>query len=108
MHRVDPAAALVFAADGSTAAAGAFNAIWLAAHWLGTRTGGRRLAAISLATLNAGIAMQAMFAQALFTAHRLDLATEPFFAPSLWIASRIILLAGTLLLSLLILRKAAR
>ena len=52
--------------------------------------------------------MQAMFAQALFTAHRLDLATEPFFAPGLWLASRIILLAGTLLLSLLILRKAAR
>ena len=108
MQRLEPAAALVFAADGATAAAGAFNAAWLTTHWLRVAARGRRLAALSLAIVNLGIAVQAGFAQALFTAHRLDLATEPFFAPALWLASRLTLLAGTLLLSLLILRRAAR
>ncbi len=108
MHRLDPAAALVFAADGATVAAGGFNAAWLLAHWLRSGARERRLAAFSLGIANAGIAAEAVFAQALFTAHRLDLATAPFFAPGLWLASRATLLAGTLMLSLLILRKAAR
>jgi cytochrome bd-type quinol oxidase subunit 2 len=107
MRRMDPAAALTFAVDGMTAAAAAWNATWLAMH---ARASGneRRTAATTLAAVNAGIAVQAIFAQALYTAHRFHLSTEPFFETAPWLASRIVLLAGTLLLSALIWRRSAR
>ena len=101
----DIGAALAFAADGATVVAGAFNAAWLSVHWLRMEDRGRRLAAIALATLNLGIAAQAAFAQALYSAHRFGLAIDPFFATAPWLASRLAVLAGTLLLSLLILRR---
>jgi hypothetical protein len=101
-----PAPALAFAADAATALAGAFNAAWLAAHWLRTAARGRRLAAMSLAIANAGVAAQAAYAQALFSAHRLGLPQEPLFGATPWLAARLPLLAGTLLLSLLIIRRA--
>ena len=105
MRRVDPAAALAFAADGATAAAALSNAAWLVARRLrGERRPGRRAAAATLALLNGGIAVQAVFAQALYSAHRFDLTTEPFFATGPWLASRLALLAGTLLLSSFFLR----
>lgn len=105
---MDTTAGLIFAADGTTTVAGAFNAAWLLQHWVRGAQRGRRLAAITLATLNAGIAVEAAFAQALYASHRLGGPVEPFFAAAPWLASRIALLAGTLLLSLLILRRAAR
>ena len=92
--------------DGSTVAAGAFNAAWLLQHWVRREARGRRLAAVTLATVNAGVAIEAAFAQALFTSHRLGGPAEPFFAAAPWLASRVVLLAGTLLLSMLILRRA--
>ncbi len=98
-------AALIFAADGATAAAAAFNAAWLAGHWLRGAAPVRRLAAATLALVNAGVAVQAAFAQALFTAHRLGWPTDPWFAAGPWLAARVLLLAGTLLLSLLIIRR---
>jgi hypothetical protein len=101
----DWGAAFVFAADGTTAGAGTFNAAWLWAHWLRQTARGRRLAACCLAVLNAGIAVQAVFSQALFTAHRFDVEIDALFAPASWLASRALLLAGTLLLSALIVRR---
>jgi hypothetical protein len=105
---VDVGAALAFGADGATGAAGAFNAAWLFGHWVRGAARGRRLAAVTLALVNAGIAVQAAFAQALFTAHRFAWPEAGFFAPAPWLASRVVLLAGTLLLSLLILRRSSR
>lgn len=105
---MDASAALAFAADGATGAAAAFNAAWLLQHWLLGAQRGRRLAAVTLATVNAGISVQAAFAQALFATHRFGGPIEPFFASPAWIASRVLLLAGTLLLSLLILRRSQR
>jgi hypothetical protein len=105
---MDTSAALAFAVDGATTVAGAFNTAWLLQHWLRGAQHGRRLAAVTLATLNAGVAVQAAFAQALYTSHRLGGPIDPFFAPAPWLASRAILLAGTLLLSALILRRAQR
>jgi hypothetical protein len=105
MRRVDAGPSLIFAADATTAVAAAFNAAWLAGHWLRYEHRGRRLAAATLAALNAGIALQAAFAQALYAAHRLGASTAPFFATAPWFASRAPLLAGTLLLSTLILRR---
>ena len=105
---MDASAALAFAVDGATAAAGAFNTAWLLQHWLRGAQHGRRLAAVTLAMLNAGVAAQAAYAQALYTSHRLGGPIDPFFAPAPWLASRAILLAGTLLLSALILRRAQR
>lgn len=102
----DTEAALAFAADGLTVAAGGFNAAWLLTHWLGMDERGRRLAAVTLATVNAGIAAQAAFAQAMYSAHRFGLGVDPFFATAPWLASRMTLLAGTLLLTLLILRRS--
>ncbi len=103
---MDTSAALAFLVDGSTVAAGAFNAVWLLQHWVRREARGRRLAAVTLATVNAGVAIEAAFAQALFTSHRLGGPVEPFFAAAPWLASRVGLLAGTLLLSILILRRA--
>jgi hypothetical protein len=106
MRRLDFAAGLVFAADAATAAAAGFNCLWMFVYWLGGA--GRRLPAATLAIVNAGIAVQAGFAQALFAAHRFDLSTGPLFSPAAWLASRVVLLAGTLLISMLILRTASR
>ena len=69
---------------------------------------GRSFAALTLAVLNAGVALQAAFAQALYAGHRFGYETEPLFATGPWLASRALVLAGTLALSFLILRKAAR
>jgi hypothetical protein len=102
---VEPGAAAAFFVDGATAVAGAFNSAWLTAHWLRGAAPVRRLAAVTLALVNAGIAVQATFAQALFSAHRLGLPVAPLFEPAPWLAARLPLLAGTLLLSALILRR---
>lgn len=103
---MDTSAALAFFADGATAVAAAFNAAWLYHHWVRGAQRTRRLAAVTLATLNAGVAVQAAFAQTLYTSYRLGASAEPFFAPAPWLASRVVLLAGTLLLSTLILRRS--
>jgi hypothetical protein len=108
MRRVDFAAALAFAADGATAVASAFNAAVLVARRAGEPAAARRHAITVLAIVSAGVAVQAAFAQALYTWHRFDLDVAPFFAPGPWLASRALLLAGTLLLSTLILRRPAR
>ncbi|MBI5285096.1 MAG: hypothetical protein HY874_08395 [Chloroflexi bacterium] len=102
---MDAAPALIFFADAATAAAGAFNTAWLAGHWLRGAAPVRRLAAVTLALVNAGIAAQATFAQAMFSAHRFGFSVEPFFGTAPWLAARLPLLAGTLLLSALILRR---
>jgi hypothetical protein len=106
-HRMDLAAASLFTADGATAASGAFNAVWLLA-FAGEASPTRRTAAVALAVLNAGAAAQAAFAQVMFTTRRLGFSIDPFFEPGAWLAARLLLLAGTLLISMLILRRAAR
>jgi hypothetical protein len=105
---VDPAAALAFSADGLTCAAGAFNAAWLGAFRRRERRAGRRAAAGTLALLNAGIAVQAAFAQALYSAHRFGWPEAAYFSAPAWLASRALVLAGVLLISALILRTPAR
>jgi hypothetical protein len=102
---VDPAAGLLFALDGATCAAASFNTAWLLARWARPGSDRRRTAAAALALLNAGIAVEAAFAQALLTAHRLGASTAPYFATASWLAARGGLLAGTLLVSALILRR---
>jgi hypothetical protein len=104
-HPVDAPAGIIFAADATTAVAGVFNAAWLVGHWLRTAARGCRLAALSLATVNAGIAAQAAYAQALYSAHRFGWPEEPLFSATPWLAARLPLLAGTLLLTALIIRR---
>lgn len=105
MARVDPGAALVMAVDGATGASAAFNAACLLAR-AGSERAGRRTAAIVLAATNAGITVQAAWSQALYTAHRFGWPVEPFFDSGAWIAPRLLLLAGTIGVSLLLLRRA--
>ena len=104
MRNVDAAAGLAFAADGATVAAGAFNAAWLLGYR--PRDGRRSFAALTLAAVNAGIAVQAAFGQALYSGHRWGFDLDPFFAAGPWLASRALVLAGTLLLTTLILRRS--
>lgn len=106
MARVDAGAALVLAVDGATGASAAFNAASLLARAAAERASGRRAAAIALAATNAGIATQAAWSQALFLAHRFGLPVEPFFSEGAWLAPRLLLLAGTVAVSALILRRA--
>jgi hypothetical protein len=105
-ERMDPAATLVLAADGAAAISGAYNAAWLM-RLAAQSMPGRRTAAASLAVLNAGVAVQAAFAQALLTTRRFGIDESLFFEPGPWLASRLLLLAGTLLISMLILRRSA-
>ena len=105
---MDTAAGIAFAVDGATAAAGAFNAVVLLTRHASTGTAARRTAVIALAALNAGVALQAVFAQALYAAQRSDADTAPFFDAGPWLASRALLLAGTLLMAMLLTRRTAR
>ena len=99
--------ALLFFADGLAAASGGFNAAWLMTA-AGESRPSRRAAAISLAMMNAGAAVQALYAQAMFSSHRLEVSVEPFFEPGVWLGSRLLLLAGTLAITALILRRGDR
>lgn len=108
MRDVDAAAGLAFAADGATVAAGAFNAAWLLRYQPASPPDRRSFAALTLGLLNAGIATQAAFGQALYAGHRWGINTEPLFATGPWLASRALVLTGTLALSVLILRRASR
>lgn len=105
MRPLDVAAALTFAVDAAAFAAGAWNAAALLARRATERAPARRAAYATLAAVNAGIAVQAAFAQALYATHRLGLDVAPFFEPAPWVASRALLLAGTLAMSALILRR---
>ena len=106
MRRLDLTAAAAFAIDGTTVVAAAYNAAWLALLADGPRP--RRASALILALLNISVAVEALFAQSLYTAHRFDVSQEAFFSPQAWLPVRILLLAGTLLLSSLILRRRER
>ncbi len=101
-------AGIVFAADAATAACAAFNAAWFAARRFGDGSEARRTASGVMALLNCGIAVQAVAAQALYSARRFGFDTAALFEPEAWLLARLPLLAGTLLLSLLILRRSAR
>ena len=94
---------LALSADAATAASGGANASWLLAHRLGE--GGRRAAVVVLATLNAGIAVQAAASLALFATHAAGGDDGAFFAPGAWLATRVLLLGGTLAVSALIARR---
>ncbi len=102
--RVDLAAFAV-AADGATAIAGAGNAAWAIARLDTERAPARRTSLATLALIDAGAAVQAVFSQAMFAAQRTGADLAPFFDAAPWIASRALLLAGVLLVSLLILRR---
>ena len=105
---MEPGAGLAFAADGITATAATFNAACLWAMAAAERIAARRSALLSLALLSAGVAVQAVFAQAMYSSHRLGYALAPFFAAGPWLSSRLLLAAGTLALTALILRRLPR
>jgi hypothetical protein len=94
---------MILTADAATALAGVWNAAWLTHHAASTRA--RRLAAVSLAALNAGVVVQAMFSQALYSAHRAEIDVAPLLEPAPWLASRLLALAGVLLITMLIFRR---
>jgi hypothetical protein len=105
--RMEPAAAISFAADGAAAASGAFNAAWLL-RLAATSSSARRArstASFALAVLNAGVALQAVYAQALYSTRRFGYGADALFEPGPWLASRLLLLVGVLLISALIIRR---
>lgn len=101
---MDLPVAAALAADGATAACGAFNAAELAVRRRVEPRARRRTALGVLAAVNGGIALQSAFAFALFATHLVGAPAETFFAPGAWLASRVLLLAGTAAISALILR----
>lgn len=100
--------AFAFAVDAATAAAGAFNTVLLLTRHAGAGTPARRYAVLALALLNAGASVQAVCAQALYAAHRAGADVAPFFETGPWFASRALLLAGTLLVAWLLVRRGSR
>jgi hypothetical protein len=104
---LDPAPAAALAADAVTALAGAANAIELWARRAAELRLRRRAALAALTALNAGIAVQASFAFALFSAYHAGDPLAPWFSPAAWLASRIVILAAALALTALIWRARA-
>jgi hypothetical protein len=103
---VDPGTSLVLAVDAATAAAALFNAAALSRRREREPSAARRNALLALGVLSAGVAVQAVFSQALYASQRAGADTTPFFAADAWVASKALLLAGTLLLTVLITRGA--
>jgi hypothetical protein len=104
---VDGAASLAFLVDGATATAALFNTAALNARRGDERVAVRRSALLALSALCAGVVVQAAFSQAMFAAHRAGQDVAPFFATDAWVASKALLLAGTLLMALIIVRSPA-
>ena len=104
---MDPSASLVLLADAATATASFVNAAALNNRRIRERIPARRAALAALSTLSAGIAIQSAFTHALFAAHRAGHDTSHFLAADAWIASRALLLAGTLMLAAIIARSAS-
>jgi hypothetical protein len=105
---MDAGAGIAFAADAATVAAGSFNTAWLALHGAAARTRERRAAVTALVLVNVGAAVQAVFAQALYTAHRFNLRDAALFSMPAWVGSRVVLLGGVLMLTALMLRRSGR
>jgi hypothetical protein len=100
-----PAAFAALLVDAATAAAAAWNAAWFIVHAATTPSPGRRTASNAMALVNGGIAVQSIAAQALYAAWFSGRDVAPYFDPNAWLLARVLLLAGTLAISLLILRR---
>lgn len=99
------AASFAVAANLATALAAMFNAAALAMRRATAVTAARRTAIAVVACVNGGIAVEAAASQAMFAAWRSGAALDAFFAPGAWTAARMPLLAATLAMTALILRR---
>jgi hypothetical protein len=102
---MDPPALLLFAADAATCTAAAFNVASLLSRRSAQPSAGRRNAISVLAALNAGIVIRAALGQALCMAGRCDWPAAAHARADVALAARLPLLAGTVMLSLLIVRR---
>lgn len=96
---------IAIAANLTTTLAAAFNAAALLGRRTAALTPARRAAIAAIVCVNAGIAIEAMASQAMFAAWRAGAGIDVYFAPGAWTAARAPLLAGTLAMSALILRR---
>ena len=98
-------ASLVMAQDLATAACGLLNAGYFIPQWLRqeeSRT--RRVAAFALALVSAAAVMEALFSQALFWWQQ-GLSPLGELSPGGWALARLPLLAATVFISMLVLRR---
>lgn len=96
--------ALVLAQDIVTIVCGAFNATHFASRLLDGEA--HPAAALTLALLNVAVVLQTAFFLALYRAYQWHGALDPFFAPTAWLAARILLLVATAFVTALILRQS--
>ncbi len=88
---------LVVGEDLSTALSGAFNIGYFAGYAWRSGSSGRRVGAATLTLVNAAAVVEAIFSQAMFWGEGLSAGT--------WALMRLPLLAATVFISLLILRR---
>jgi hypothetical protein len=98
--------ALAVAQDLTTALCGGFNALYFLLYLLRRReTLARRVGAAALALVNAGALVESLYFSAFYTTYRLGWRGEmPFLSPLPWLLVRSLPFAGTLFVSLLVLR----
>ncbi len=98
-------AGLVVTEDLATAACGLLNTGYFIGYWWrrnGSRA--RRIGAATLALVSAAAVVEAIFSQALFWAHQ-GMGPLGQLSPGMWALVRLPLLASTVLISILILRR---
>jgi len=104
---MDPGVVLVVAQDMGTALCAVFNAAYFSRLWL--RASGwraRRLGAASLALVNAAIALESLFFQAVYWCYGMGVSIEALLSPGVWLMARFLLFAAAAFITVLILRRA--
>jgi hypothetical protein len=92
-----------------TAVCGGFNCLYFHQYYVRPSIiRQKRAAAMALALLNGGIAVESIYSLALFALHRWRGPEDALFAPVPWLAARFILLLATGLVTVLIIRQERR
>jgi hypothetical protein len=104
---MDPGVVLVVAQDVGTALCAVFNGAYFSLLWLRAKgSQSRRLAAAALALINAAIALESLFFQAIYWCYGMGVSIDALLSPGVWLATRFLPFAAAALMTILILRRA--
>jgi len=104
---MEPGVVLVVAQDVGTALCAVFNGGYFSLLWLRAKGWqARRLGAAALALVNAAIALESLFFQAVYWCYGMGVSIEALLSPGVWLAARFLLFAAAAFMTILILRRA--
>lgn len=103
---MDPGVVLVVAQDVGTAVCAVFNVGYFSLLWLRAKGWqARRLGAAALALVNAAIALESLFFQAVYWCYGMGVSIEALLSPGVWLMARFLLFAAAAFMTVLILRR---